>query len=199
MVRLKQALAFPLYATVVWLAWVLGRQTGLDGVVWLLAACVMLAIAAWLAGLPGSRGPVARGAIALALVGSLAMALVAREEAPQAAATGATWRAYSAETVASLTAAGKPVFVDFTAAWCVTCQVNKKLVLAREDVLADFRVRGVALLRADWTRRDADIAQALASVGRSGVPTYVLYRPGRAPVVLPEILTRERLVEALDG
>jgi thiol:disulfide interchange protein DsbD len=199
MVRLKQALAFPLYATVVWLAWVLGRQTGLDGVVWLLAACVTLAIAAWLAGLPGSRGLAARGAIALALVGSLVMALVPREDASQAAASGATWRAYSAETVASLTAAGKPVFVDFTAAWCVTCQVNKKLVLSREDVLADFRARGVTLVRADWTRRDADIAQALAGVGRSGVPTYVLYRPGRAPVVLPEILTRERLVEALDG
>jgi thiol:disulfide interchange protein DsbD len=199
MVRLKQALAFPLYATVVWLAWVLGRQAGLEGVVWLLSACVVLAIAAWLAGLPGSRGPAARGAIGLALVGALALALVPREEAAQPMSSDAIWRPYSAQTVAGLNAAGKPVFVDFTAAWCVTCQVNKKLVLSREEVLADFRARGVELVRADWTRRDADIAQALASVGRSGVPTYVLYRPGRAPVVLPEILTRERLVEALDG
>jgi thiol:disulfide interchange protein DsbD len=91
------------------------------------------------------------------------------------------------------------VFIDFTAAWCVTCQVNKKLVLSRDEVIADFRSRGVELVRADWTRRDPEIAQALASIGRSGVPAYVLYRPGRAPVVLPEVLTRERLVEALDS
>jgi thiol:disulfide interchange protein DsbD len=91
------------------------------------------------------------------------------------------------------------VFVDFTAAWCVTCQVNKKLVLSRDEVLDAFRARGVQLVRADWTRRDPEIAQALAQIGRSGVPAYVLYKPGRAPFVLPEILTRERVIEALDS
>jgi thiol:disulfide interchange protein DsbD len=199
MVRLKQALAFPLYATVVWLAWVLGRQAGIDGVAWLLAAAVVMAFAAWLAGLPGSRGPVLRGAIALSLAAAFALALLPREQAAAVAAPDATWQPYSAQKVASLTAAGRPVFIDFTAAWCVTCQVNKKLVLSRDEVIADFRSRGVELVRADWTRRDPEIAQALAGIGRSGVPAYVLYRPGRAPVVLPEILTRERLVEALDS
>ena len=87
------------------------------------------------------------------------------------------------------------MFVDFTAAWCVTCQVNKKLVLSRDDVLAAFRARGVELVRADWTRRDPEIARALAEIGRTGVPAYVLYKPGRAPLVLPEILTRERVIE----
>jgi len=145
MPRLKRWLAVPLYATVIWLGWVLVQQT--------------------------------------------------TTSTPQDSA----WESYSAEKVAALTAAGKPVFIDFTAAWCVTCQVNKRVVLAREDVLASFRDRGVTLVRADWTRRDPEIARALADIGRSGVPAYVLYRPGRAPLVLPELLTRERVLEALDG
>ncbi len=90
------------------------------------------------------------------------------------------------------------MFVDFTAAWCVTCQVNKRLVLGRDDVLAAFRARKVELVRADWTRRDDEITRALAALGRSGVPVYVLYKPGRAPVLLPEVLTRERVLAALD-
>lgn len=199
MVRLKQALAFPLYATVVWLAWVLGRQAGLDAVVWLLAAAVLVAIAGWLAGLPGSRGPLARGAIGLLVAAAVAVAAFPRDGAAPLAVADGTWRPYSAETLAALTASGRPVFVDFTADWCVTCQVNKKLVLARDDVLDAFRARGVQLVRADWTRRDPEIAQALARIGRSGVPAYVLYKPGRTPLVLPELLTRERLIAALDG
>jgi thiol:disulfide interchange protein DsbD len=109
------------------------------------------------------------------------------------------WRPYTAAQVAALTAAGKPVFIDFTAAWCVTCQVNKRLVLAAEDVQAAFRARGVELVRADWTRRDAEITRALAALGRNGVPVYVLYKPGRPPLLLPEVLTRERVLAALDG
>jgi thiol:disulfide interchange protein DsbD len=199
MARLKQALAFPLYGTAVWLAWVLGRQAGLDAVAWLLAAAVIAAIAAWLAGMPGSRGPVARGAIAALVAAAVVIAATPRDGAAPVAAADGAWQPYSAHTVAALTAAGKPVFIDFTAAWCVTCQVNKKLVLARDDVVHAFRARRIELVRADWTRRDPEIAKALAQIGRSGVPAYVLYRPGREPLVLPEILTRERLLAALDG
>jgi DsbC/DsbD-like thiol-disulfide interchange protein/cytochrome c biogenesis protein CcdA len=111
----------------------------------------------------------------------------------------AAWEPYSAQKVASLGAAGRPVFVDFTAAWCVTCQVNKRAVLSRDDVMAAFRDKGVTLVRADWTRRDPEIARALSALGRSGVPVYVLYRPGRAPELLPELLTPERVLAALDG
>jgi thiol:disulfide interchange protein len=83
------------------------------------------------------------------------------------------------------------VFVDFTAAWCVTCQYNKKSTLERPEVLADFSARNVALLRADWTRRDPAITAALAQLGRSGVPVYVFYAKGQAPVVLSEVLSPE--------
>ena len=194
MIRLKQALAFPLYGTVVWLAWVLGEQAGLAAVVWLLAALVAVAAAAWLAGMPRLR--LAAAVLAAAAV---VAALPAARTAPPAPVADAVWQPFSADKVATLAAMGKPVFVDFTAAWCVTCQVNKRLVLGRGDVLAAFRARGVELVRADWTRRDDDITRALAALGRNGVPVYVLYKPGQAPVLLPEVLTRERLLAALAG
>jgi thiol:disulfide interchange protein DsbD len=107
------------------------------------------------------------------------------------------WLPYSEARLAELQAEGTAVFVNFTAAWCVTCQVNKQLVLGRPDVERAFRERGVALLRADWTRQDPEITRALAALGRNGVPVYVLYRPGREAELLPEILTREAVLGAL--
>jgi thiol:disulfide interchange protein DsbD len=89
------------------------------------------------------------------------------------------------------------VFVEFTAAWCVTCQVNKRLVLDRSDVRSAFASRNVALMRADWTRRDPEITRALAALGRNGVPVYVLYRPGKEPLLLPEVLQPGTVMDGL--
>jgi thiol:disulfide interchange protein DsbD len=107
------------------------------------------------------------------------------------------WAPFTAAQVADLTAAGRAVFVDFTAAWCVTCQVNKRLALNTDAVRADFAKRNIALVRADWTRRDPAITQALTALGRSGVPVYVLYRPGKPPLVLPEVLQQQTVLDAL--
>jgi thiol:disulfide interchange protein DsbD len=114
-------------------------------------------------------------------------------EAPANSTTTATtaqsWQPWAPGAAEQLVASGRPVFVDFTAAWCVTCQYNKKTTLANAEVLADLQAKNVALLRADWTRRDPRITTALAQLGRNGVPVYVFYRPGKPPVVLTEVLS----------
>lgn len=210
MLRLKQLLAFPLYATVVWLVWVLGAQIGNDAVIRIGAVLVLTAFAlwAWRAFRSGGR----RGWSAAALLGAalgVAVAwplLAAGGAAPTAVETraavdptDASWEPYSARRVAELTREGRPVFVDFTAAWCITCQVNKRLVLNDARVRDAFARSGVALVRADWTRRDPAITKALAALGRSGVPAYVLYRKGREPHLFPEVLQRQTIVDALDN
>ena len=113
-----------------------------------------------------------------------------------AAQTGA-WQAWSEPAVQAALQDRKPVFVDFTAAWCITCQVNKKTTLSNAEVEAAFAAKQVRLLRADWTRRDPAITQALQALGRSGVPVYVLYAPGKPPVVLTEILTPGEVLAAV--
>jgi thiol:disulfide interchange protein DsbD len=196
MLTFKTLMAFPMFATVVWLVWVLGQQVGIDGAAALLGTLVVLAFAAWALGAPGHSQRVRRGFGAVSLV-MLALALawvgpaLRVPEAPMATAdANATWQAWSAERVAEANAQGRPVFVDFTAAWCVTCQYNKRTTLADAGVMADFADKGVLLLRADWTRRDAAISAELSRLGRSGVPVYALYAPGAdAPRLLSEILS----------
>ena len=107
------------------------------------------------------------------------------------------WGVYSKTGIAEHNAAGHAVFVDFTAAWCVTCQVNKKMVLETASVHDAFRAKNLVLMRADWTRRDPAITAALAEFGRNGVPVYALYAPGKAPVLLPELLTQRIVLDAL--
>jgi thiol:disulfide interchange protein DsbD len=114
-----------------------------------------------------------------------------------AAAATSVWKPWSEEAVKSEVAAGRAVFVDYTAAWCVSCQANKKLVLETDTVASAFANKNVVLMRADWTKKDPAITQALTALGRSGVPVYVLHRPGKNPLILPEILTASVVKEAL--
>ncbi len=202
---LRRFMAFPMWATVVWLLWVLGHLSGVDGAASLLALLLCLALLVWCLNLRGrSRSILAT----LSLAGGLLLAvglgpnIFKLEDAPAAtgSATGAGgWQPWVPGRVDAELAAGKPVFVDFTAAWCITCQYNKKTTLAKAEVLADFAAKNVTLLRADWTRRDPAISQALSALGRSGVPVYVLYQNGHAPVVFSEILGADALQGALAG
>lgn len=197
----RRLMAFPMYGAAVWLLWVLGQQTGINGAAALLALLVALALLLWTLGLQGGARRWLAPLAALLLAALLASAgpLVLRqppENAPQAAA-GARWQPWSAEAQQALLALGKPVFVDFTAAWCVTCQYNKRTTLTRADVLAALDAAGVQTLRADWTRRDPTIGAELQRLGRAGVPTYVLQAPGKAPTVMREIISADELKAAL--
>ncbi len=196
----RHAMAFPMFATVVWLLWVLGQQSGVDGAAALMTLLVVLSMLVWSLHLHGrARAPLALLSLAM-LIGlgaSFGPYITRASEAIQASSQGERWQAWSAQKVSALLTDKKPVFVDFTAAWCVTCQVNKKTTLSDAKVLADFDARGVTLLRADWTRQDPDITEALRSLGRNGVPVYVLYAPGQPAILLTELLSPSEVHAAL--
>ncbi|MCA3026123.1 MAG: thioredoxin family protein [Rhodocyclaceae bacterium] len=206
----KQVMAFPLYGTVVWLVWILGAQTGNDGVAALLAGLTVLALAGWVYGRMQTRKPVAAVAVGLALAaaglwfawtGASAVAPTPEPAAGSAAssASPSDWVPFSTERIAALRNDGKSVFVDFTATWCITCQVNKRVALNDEAVVAQMKTRNVVRMKADWTRKDPAITAALAAFGRNGVPLYVLYPPRGEPVILPELLTPTLVLDAISA
>jgi thiol:disulfide interchange protein DsbD len=211
METLKQALAFPMLATVVWLLWVLGRQAGAEAQVMALGGLLLAGFGCWLAGrfatpaAAAGRRHLAVAAALVAVVGGFALALPSGGAGPAAATAGSDehglgWEPYSPGRLAALRAAGRPVYVDFTAAWCITCQVNERVVFGSAAVRDAFREHGVVPMRADWTTQDPEITRALASFGRSGVPLTVVY-PGdatAAPLVQPTILTPGVVLAALD-
>ncbi len=198
----RKFMAFPMFGTAVWLLWVLGQQSGIDGAGALLALLVALALVLWSLGLSG-RTRVVIATVSIA-VGALLMSAVGpnviktmEPAAPAGQAAGTRWQPWSAEGVRTALGAGQPVFVDFTAAWCVTCQYNKKTSLASAEVLGALDAARVQTFRADWTRRDAAITAELTRLGRSGVPVYLLQAPGQPPRVLSEILSVADVLGAL--
>ena len=199
---LKQLFAFPLYATVVWLLWVFGQQAGVDALAVMLLALIVFALGAWTwaRGVRFDRG-VTRLAAAGLMLGAVTISALSatRMTRPTAVATVTPgWEAWSAQRVSELRKEGRPIFVDFTAAWCLSCQVNERVALRTQSVERAFSSANVALLRADWTSRDSSITNVLASFGRSGVPLYVLYPAGTgAASILPAVLSPGIVVDAV--
>jgi thiol:disulfide interchange protein DsbD len=197
MERLKQALAFPLYATALWLFWVAGRQTSVDVMAAALLGALLVALALWM----WRGGLLARGTAIACIAAALVLATwrppAGPDEAGASLPAGAI--AYSPTRLEELRAAGQPVFVDVTADWCITCLANERAVLGTDAVQAAFRSAGVAYMVADWTDYDPQIADFVASHGRSGIPLYVLYDGNSAPRLLPQLLRRNTVLEALNG
>jgi thiol:disulfide interchange protein DsbD len=201
----KQVMAFPLFATVIWLAWVLGAQAGNDAVVALLSGLLLLGVGAWIYGRWARSESIARfvfaalfAVLGLWLAWPGADAKPGEARAATAKAGEIDWQPWSPKRLAELRAAGTPVFVDFTAAWCVTCQVNKRVALNRDEVAKALAARGVVALKADWTNHDPRITAALAELGRNALPVYALYAPGQPqPKLLPEVLTASLVIDEI--
>ena len=197
---LKQALAFPMYAAAVWLIWVLAQQTGPDGVLLALAGLTLIAFAVWLRRVvakPWLGNGLALALLAVALAGGAWLPQAGQASETQAGNSGI--EAYTPERLQALRAEGKPVFVNLTAAWCISCLVNERVALSRPEVGAAFERAGVHYLKGDWTNQDPQISALLAEYGRSGVPLY-LYFPagaGKPAVVLPQLLTPTIVIDAL--
>ena len=205
---LKQATAVPIFATVIWLVWLFAQSAGVNPLLGLLGGFLLLAIAGWVLGRWPAKGFASAIAVAIAAF-AIALPIYAAQKYGAvtemvSVANGSkgpsAWQAFTPQLVDGYRAQGKPVLVDFTASWCLSCQVNEKVVLDRDDVQKRLHDSGIALVRADWTRHDETIAQTLAGLGRSGVPTYVLYSgtPGDPPKILPEVLTAGIVFDALD-
>lgn len=192
MQKLKELFAFPMAATVLWLLWVLGMQIGLDGLIITLIGLLVLFLSIWV----GRRfkSPLGRGIgwVLLALACLIASSALRWQPGLSNASEQNSWKKFSEEAVSEALAADKEVFIDFTAAWCLSCQVNKTLVLDRAPMQKFFSEKGIVLFRADWTNHDVEITKALENHGRIGVPLYLAYAKGKKQAkVLPQILTED--------
>src|SRR5216683_2354504 len=210
--RLRQFLAFPMYASAVWMIWVLTQQTSADGVIYALGGMILIAFAIWLLRI-GSGASLAmwvrRGLAAAAILLAFGAALKL-EDGPATAASASGgpaagvnfdgWQRYSRERLNQAVAAGKPVFVDFTAAWCITCLVNERVALETPTVRRAFEQAGVVKLKGDWTNRDPEITSSLKELGRAGVPLYLFWVPGaERPKILPQVLTESLILSELSS
>jgi len=206
MITFRQLLAFPMYGAAVWLTWVLSLQAGPQGVLGALAAAVILAFALWLLGrdIVGRRSMISGGAATIAVIGAILLVAQTSLSARPGQSAGPeirgalNYEAFTPERLAALQQAGRPVFINATAAWCITCLLNEKVALSGAGVARAFSEHNVAALKADWTNEDPAITALLARHGRSGVPLYLYFPPNAAtPVVLPQLLTESTVVAAI--
>ena len=196
----RKIMAVPMALAVVWLGWVLSKQISFNGMLLMLAGCAAAAIALWLLGREQwgrGRNRVLMGVTAFLAVGAIAAIATGEFDRTSSPQGRGAWQPWSEEAVKTALAEGRPVFVDFTAAWCVTCQANKVAALDRDEVQAAFREKNFTLLMGDWTNRDPAITDILSRFGRSGVPLYLLYKPDGTVQVLPELLTPGIVLDAL--
>lgn len=213
MERLKGLLAFPMYGAALWLVWVFSAQTGPDALALLLGAGLLLAASAWLYGVgqadraEGRKGLVATLFGLILLLGALALAVMAARTAPSAQATSSNGgegvlasQPWSTEAVSAARAEGRPVLVNFTADWCVSCKVNERIAFSSPRVSEAFQAANAVYLVGDWTRRDDAITRELERHRRSGVPLYLVYSPGSdEPRVLPQLLTEGLVIDAIQA
>lgn len=217
MERVKQGLAFPMYGAAVWLVWVLAQQAGTNAVPLALSGMIVLALAAWVFDITrpssGKKRWLANAFVALSVGATVLLSysgvqwlleIAASNPEKSSATSGQTtteksWQAYSATGLAELRSQGKPVFVNLTAAWCITCLVNERVALNQQSVKDTFKKEGIAYLKGDWTNQDPEISALLKQFGRSGVPLYLFYPGGAASkaVVLPQILTPDIVISSL--
>ncbi len=207
MVRLRQGMAFLMYASAAWLVWVLTQQVGDFGVMIALTGALLIALAAWIYGIAqhsAGSGLIPRGLAGAAVVGTLALLLPLDSVTPPGNAartpeTAANFQPFTGARLADLRKQGKPVFVNMTAAWCITCLVNEKTTLSTDGVQEAFRDKGITYLKGDWTNRDPEITAFLRSFNRDGLPFYAFYPAGgRDPVVLPPVLTEGIVVGEIE-
>jgi thiol:disulfide interchange protein DsbD len=204
-------------ATLIWLLYILGRQLGMEAVVWTTAFLLAIGVGCWLIGkyatLSASRlqsWGIWTAAFLLAIggywlfLGSVVDAGAAVQASSPSAVPGEhegiLWKPFTLSGLESELEARKAVFIDFTADWCLTCKVNEKTVMSDSGVINKFRQFNVTAFRADWTNRNPDITRLMAKFGRSGVPLYVIFPPGKpnTPIVLPEVITSGIVKEALE-
>jgi thiol:disulfide interchange protein DsbD len=198
MERLRNALAFPLYATAAWLLWVLTQQVDATRLAAALAGTVLFAFGLWWLGQPLRKNGLRQSLVALLLAGSLGFVAYASRGEPPVVAESTAQR-WSPEQVAALRAEGRPVLVNFTAAWCITCKVNERVALDTDAVRDALQANNIAYLKGDWTNRDTAITRELQQHGRSGVPLYLVYPAGPGqPEVLPQLLTEGLVLQAIE-
>jgi thiol:disulfide interchange protein DsbD len=227
MVSVKQLMGFLMMATLIWLLYILGKQLGMEAVIWTSSFLLVVGFACWLIGrfatLTAPRLTYAVtwvAAVAAVAIGYWLFvesildvrALIAGKPDSAVHSEGQAsslsfqdpnsiqWQPFSLPRLEALLRDNETVFIDFTAEWCLTCKVNEKTVLTDTDVVERFRRQRIVAIKADWTNRNPEITKLLAKFGRSGVPLYVIFPAGKPgePIVLPEVITSSIVLDAID-